>query len=150
MSKILETITADLKQAMISKEEQRVSVLRMLIAALKNKKIELGNKEELTDEQAINVLSSEIKKRKDSIEAYEQGNRNDLATKEKQEIEIIIKYMPEQMSEEEVAKKVKEIISGLSDDEKKNFGRVMGLVIGQLKGKAEGSLITSIVKKLLV
>ena len=83
---ILSDINNDLKEAMRSKEELKLSTLRMIMAALKNKKIELGNKNELTDEEAAGVLKTEVKKRRDSASVYETGNRNDLAEKEKAEL----------------------------------------------------------------
>ena len=144
-------ILNDLKQAMIAKQELKLSVLRMLIAALKNKKISLGSggKGDLSEEQIIEVISGEVKKRKDSIVFYKKGGRKELAEKEQEEIEILEKYLPEQMSEEELEKEIKKIIFSLGDVSVKDFGRVMGAVMPKFKGKADGNAVTAIVKKIL-
>jgi uncharacterized protein len=150
MSILYNKINDDLKQAMRDKNGLELSTLRMLIAALKNKKIALGgggNVEELGEEQIIEAVQSEIKKRKDSIEAYVQGGRQDLVDKENSEIKILEKYMPAQMSDEEIEKTVQEIIATEGDNP--NFGKVMGQAMGRLKGKADGSKVTEIVKKVL-
>jgi uncharacterized protein len=143
-------VNDDLKQAMKEKKELELSTLRLLVAALKNKKIALGggaNAEELTDEQCIEVVGSEVKKRKDSVAAYFQGNRQDLVDKENSEIKILEKYMPAQMSDEEIEKIIKEIVD--AEGETPNFGKVMGQAMGKLKGKADGGKVTEIVKQLL-
>jgi uncharacterized protein len=150
MSILYSKINEDLKQAMRDKNGLGLSTLRMLIAALKNKKIALGgggNAEELTEEQVVEAVQSEIKKRRDSIVSYEQGNRQDLVDKENSEIKILEKYMPAQMSEEEIEKTVAEIIA--AEGESPNFGKVMGQVMVKLKGKADGGKVTEIVKRVL-
>lgn len=132
---------------MKSKDAETTSVLRMLIAAMRNKEIALRDKGavELTDEIALEVLSSEIKKRRDSAEAYAAGGRQDLVDKENNEIKILGKYLPEQMSEDELEKIIKEVIAAGDD----NFGKVMGQVMARVKGKADGGKVGEIVKKLL-
>ncbi|MCK4539699.1 GatB/YqeY domain-containing protein [Candidatus Parcubacteria bacterium] len=151
MSNFNNKILNDLKQAMIGKQKLKLSVLRMLIASLKNKKIFLGNggKGDLSEEQIIEVIAGEIKKRKDSITAYKEGGRDELADKEREEIKILGKYMPEQISEEELEKEIKEIISGLGKVSAKDFGRVMGAVMPKLKGRTDGNAVKAIVKKIL-
>ena len=152
MSTVYVKSNDDLKNAMRAKSELELSTLRMLISALKNKKITLGgggNIEELTDEQIIEVVQSEIKKRKDSIASYEQGGRQDLVDKENSEIKVLEKYMPAQLSEEEIEKVVKEIVSSMGEVKDSDFGKVMGQAMGRLKGKADGSKVTEIVKKVL-
>jgi hypothetical protein len=135
---------------MLGKQEFELSLLRMLLAALKNKRIELfGAKDEnLTDEQVIAVTGMEIKKRKDSAVIYKQGNRPDLADREVKEIAILEKYMPVQATEEEIEKVVKDIIAEIGDN--KNFGQVMGQAMVRLKGQADGNKVSEMVKKLLV
>ncbi len=147
MSKLLEQINQNLVKAMKSKDAETTSVLRMLIAAMHNKEITLrkDGTAELTDEQIIEVAASEIKKRKDSVEAYTAGGRPELADKESAEIKILEKYLPEQMSEAELEKIVKEIIASGATD----FGRVMGQTMARVKGKADGAKVGEIVKKLL-
>jgi hypothetical protein len=151
MASLFEKINDDLKKAMKEKQVFELAALRLLLAALKNKKIEVIGSEdkELTDEQVIAVAGSEIKKRKDSIEAYAAGNRPDLAAKEQQEIEIIGRYMPSQLSGEEVETVVKKIIAGLGEVSPKDFGRVMGLAMKELKGRSDGKLVGEMVKKVL-
>jgi uncharacterized protein YqeY len=150
MATIWEKVNNDLKTAMLGKQEFEVSLLRMLLAALKNKRIELfGAKDEnLTDEQVIAVTGLEIKKRKDSAAIYEQGSRPDLAEKEKKEIVILEKYMPVQATDEEIEKIVTEIIGEVGD--KKNFGLVMGQAMARLKGQADGNKVGETVKRLLI
>ncbi len=147
MSKLVEQINSDLKAAMIAKNAEELSVLRMLIAALRNKEITLrsGGAAELTDEQVLEVLASEVKKRRDSVEAYTSGGRPELAAKETSEIKILQKYLPEQMTDEELEKVVREVMAAGATD----FGRVMGQVMAKVKGKADGGKVSEMVKKLL-
>jgi len=152
MSTLHNQVNEDLKNAMRNKQELELSTLRMLIAALKNKKIALGggtNVDELTDEQIIETVATEIKKRKDSKEAYEQGGRQDLADKEIAEIKILEKYMPAQLSDEEIEAAVKDVVSSIGEVTQADFGKVMGQAIGKLKGRADGGKVTEIVKKVL-
>lgn len=147
MAKLLEQINQNLKSAMKAREAETTSVLRMLIAALRNKEITLrqDGKAELTDEQAIEVTASEIKKRRDSVEAYTQGGRPELADKEGAEIKILEKYLPAQLADEELEK----IIKGIIDAGATDFGRVMGQTMAKVKGQADGGKAGEIVKKLL-
>src|SRR3990167_4138520 len=162
MSKMLKQISQDLKQAMKSKDAETTSVLRMLIAAARNKEIGLrpafaktsaGRQDgqvELSDEQIIEVVSSEIKKRRDSVLAYEQGRRQDLADKETREIEILKKYLPAQLTDEELEKIIREIIeTRRGASVQKDFGKIMGQTMVKIKGKADGGKVGAIVKKLL-
>ncbi|HAM88699.1 MAG: hypothetical protein US83_C0003G0062 [Candidatus Falkowbacteria bacterium GW2011_GWC2_38_22] len=146
-----EKIANDLKQAMIAKDAFTLSVLRMLKTAIKNKMIALGDggKNELADEQIVEIVSAEIKKRKDSIEAFLSGGRQDLADKEKTEIEVLAKYQPEQMSEEELRKIITETISALGQVTANDFGKIMGALMPKVKGKADGNLVNKIVKEIL-
>lgn len=146
---LYEKINNDLKEAMKAKDELKLSVLRMFLAALKNKKIELSGATgpELNDAQIIDIAGTEIKKRKDSVAIYEQGNRPELADKEKKEITLLENYLPAQATDEEIESVVKEIIT--AQGEAKNFGQVMGQAMGKLKGKADGNKVSEMVKKLL-
>ena len=133
---------------MIEKDALRVSVLRMVMAAILNKEKEKGSDAgELTDEVVLEIVSSEAKKRKDSIEQYEKGERRDLAEKEKEELGILSAYLPEQMSEEEVRKIVKEKISQLGAAGARDTGKVMGALMSDLKNKADGAVVKRIVEK---
>ena len=147
MAKLLEQINQNLVMAMKAKNAEETSVLRMLIAAARNKEITLrkDGQAELSDEQILEVIGSEVKKRRDSVEAYSQGGRQDLVDKENSEIKILEKYLPEQMSDEELEKIVAEIIAAGATD----FGRVMGQAMARVKGKADGGKVSEIVKKML-
>ena len=161
-----EIIQGDLNEAIKGKEELRCSVLRMVIAAILNrekekrykltkekpdlKESELAKESQLTDEEVIEVVSSEIKKRRESVAGYEKGGRDELAEKEKKEIEILQKYLPEQLSEEELKKLVQEAIDKVGAKEQKDMGKVMAELMPSVKGKADGSLISKVVKELLL
>ena len=151
MSNRLEKINGNLKKAMQGKDELTVSVLRLLISAIRNKEISLrqGERRELADEQIIEVIKSEIKKRKDSIEAYTQGGRPDLADKEKKEEEMLKAYLPPQIADEELEKIVRETVSLLGKVSEKDFGKVMGQVMAKVKATADGNKVSEAVKKIL-
>ncbi len=151
MSNLMDKINLDLKQAMRQKQLELTSVLRLLLAAIHNKEIALrhGEPVELSDEQIIEVINSEIKKRKEATELYQQGSRIDLADKEKSEMEILLKYLPAQLSDQELEKIIKEIISSMPEAGLKDFGKVMGQVMAKVKGKADGGKVGEIVKKFL-
>jgi len=138
-------IPEDLKSALREKKSLELSVLRMLQASIKNK--EIDNRSELNDEQVVQVVSSEIKKRRDAVEEYIKVNREDAAESEKEEIEILMKYMPKQLSEDEIKNRVKEIIAESGAVGTKDLGKVMKPVMSELKGKADGKLINQIVRE---
>lgn len=148
-----EKIQQDLNEALKSREELKTSVLRLLSSVIlnkeKDKRYKSGKAEDapLTDEEIIDVISSESKKRKEAAELYEKGGRQELAKKEKSELEILRKYLPEQLSEEELKKLVKEAISKTGAKEQKDMGKVMGELMPKVKGRADGSLISKIVKE---
>lgn len=142
---IIEKIREDLKIALKAKKEPDISVLRMVISAVLNKEIEkrgTSEKSELTDEEVQAVIFSEIKKRRDSVESFEKGGRDDLVAKEKAEIDILMSYMPKEMTEEEIREIVKEIVK-----DHKDIGSVMREVVPKTKGRASGSLVARIVKE---
>lgn len=154
MAKLLEQINQDLVNAMKAKAAEITSVLRMLVAAARNKEITLRKDGQagLSDEQILEVISSEVKKRRDSVEAYAAGNRQDLVDKENSEIKILEKYLPEQLPDSELEKVVQEVIaSGAADlpAGEAGFGRIMGQTMARVKGKADGAKVGEIVKKLL-
>ena len=138
-------IPEDLKTALREKKSLELTVLRMLQASIKNREIE--NKGELNDEQVVQVVSSEIKKRRDAVDEFLKVNREDAAETEKQEIDILMKYMPEQLSEEDITAKVREIITHSGAGGIKDLGMVMKPVMSELKGKADGKLINQIVRQ---
>jgi len=148
-------IKSDLNEALKKGDEIKRSTLRMLLAAVLNIEKEKKYKEkieqevELTDEEIIDVISSEAKKRKESIIEYEKGERQSLAEKEKAELEILQEYLPEQLSEEEVEKLVKETVEEVGAQDIKDIGKVMAELMPKLKGRADGSAVSRIVKELL-
>jgi len=152
MDMLHSNITDDLKIAMKSGQGFELGVLRMLSAALHNKEIEKkgkGLKTDLSDDETIEVLTREAKKRKEAAELYLKGNRIDLAEKEKTELKIIKKYLPEQMATDEIEKIVKAAIEKTGAKDVKEFGKVMAEAMKDLKGKADASSVSEIVKKLL-
>jgi len=148
-------IQSDLNESVLGKEELKSSVLRLLLAAILNKekekryKLKADKDVPLTDEEIIDVISSETKKRRESIELYEKGGRQELADKEKKEAIILQKYLPEQMSEEELRKLVQSAIAKVGAKTQKDMGKVMQELAPKTKGKADGSLISKVVKELL-
>jgi len=146
---LIKDISQNIIKAMKAKEAVKLSTLRMLLAALKNKKIELKQEDDLNDEQVLGVIKTEVKKRKDSIIAYKEGGRDDLAKKENSGLEILGKYMPEQVSEEAVKEVVKKIVANLGDVGPTDFGRVMGAAMKELKGQADGTIVSEAVKQVL-
>lgn len=144
---ILTTIESDLKDAIKSKNELLSSTLRMLKSDIMYEKTK--GTEDLTDEKIIEVLTRSAKRRREAITEYEKGGRNDLADKEKKELEIIMKYLPQQMSESEIASYIDKIIASMGTITKKDIGKVMGQVMKDLKGKADGQLVKQIVQNKL-
>jgi len=142
-----ENITQDIKKAMQEKNALLLSVLRGVIAVVKNREIE--KKKELDEDEIIQVISSEAKKRKDSIEQFEKGGRQDLVEKEKQELEILQKYLPEQMSEDDIKKEVELAIKESGAVNPSDTGKVMSILMPKLKGKVDGGLVSKIVGELL-
>jgi uncharacterized protein YqeY len=159
--RILENVNKTIKE----KKGLETLTLRQLLAAILNKEKEkrfkitkekpdisekeLEKESRLTDEEVIEVISSEIKKRKEAISEYKKGKREDLAEKEKRELEILQKYLPEQLSEEEIKKIAEEAIEKVEAKEPKEIGKVMAELMPQVKGKAEGATVSKIVKELL-
>lgn len=142
---LLERLTDDMKQAMRDKDKEKLSVIRMVKAALQNEAIKLGH--DLSDEEELTVLNRELKQRKDSLLEFENAGRSDLADKLKVEIEILMIYMPEQLSEQELEEIVKETISETNAVSKAEMGKVMGAIMPKVKGKADGSLVNRLVLK---
>jgi|FrelakmetLWP11LW_1041352.scaffolds.fasta_scaffold03909_5 uncharacterized protein YqeY len=144
---LIEQLEADLGEAMKLRDEVRTTTLRLLKSALKNYQIELGH--DLTMQEALSVLQKEAKKHQDSIKQYEAADRDDLANEEKAELEVIEKYLPEQMSREELEKIVEEAISSLNASGPSDMGKVIGMVRAKTEGKADGSMIAEIAKQKL-
>ena len=142
-----EQISADMVTALKAGESDKVGVLRLLITAMKNEQIKVGG--ELSDEQAMKVLTSQAKQRKDSITAYEAAGRQDLVDQEAAELPFIESYLPEQMGDDELEKLVQEAIDQVGAISPADMGKVMGAAMGKVQGKADGGRVSATVKKLL-
>lgn len=140
----------ELKQSMLVKDALKTSVLRLLLSAINYYEIQKGGAGyEATEEDILAVLQKEAKQRHESIEQFQAANRQDLADKEKRELEILKTYLPEQMSEEEIKKLVQVAITQTGASSMQDMGKVMSLLMPKVKGKTDGSLVSSIVKKKL-
>ena len=140
-------ILKDMKEALKNNDKLRLSTLRMFRAAIKNK--EISKKEKLTQGEIVSIISSYLKKVEESLEMFTKGQREDMADRAKREIEIIKEYLPEQLSEKEITKIIKETILQHEFKGPKDMGRAMKEIIPQLKGKADGKLINQIVRESL-
>ena len=137
----------DMKTAMRAKDSITLDAIRMLKADIKNQEIAIMK--ELDDEQILKIIASSIKKRKDSIEQFGKAGRIDLVEKEQKEIDSIIKYLPAQLSKDEIVAIVKGVFNDLTDSEKSNFGIVMKNVVSKVAGKADGKLVSEVVKEII-
>lgn len=140
-------ITDDMKAAMRAKDSERLGTIRLLLAALKQK--EVDERIELDDVAVVAVVDKLIKQRKDSVAAYQQAGRQDLADKESTEIKVLEAYLPQRMSAEEVATEVKAIVAELGAKGPGDMGKVMGVVKTRLAGKAEMGQVSAAVKAAL-
>lgn len=139
-----------LKQSMLAKDELKTSVLRFVLSGITYYEIQKGGAGyEATEEDVMTVINKEIKQRRDSIEQYEKGARQDLADKEKQELKILETYLPEQMPEEEVKKYVDDAVLTSGATTPQDMGKVMAVLMPKVKGKADGSLVSRLVKEAL-
>ncbi|MDD5425100.1 MAG: GatB/YqeY domain-containing protein [candidate division Zixibacteria bacterium] len=144
---ILEDIDKQIKEALKAGEKDRLTTLRGLKSDLKYRQIE--QKEPLTDQQAVEVLSSCAKKRRESIEQYEKGGRSDLVQKEHYELDIITSFLPRQLGEDELRQLITAAIVQSGADSPQKMGLVMKILMPQIKGKADGKLVNKIVSELL-
>jgi uncharacterized protein len=142
-------ITGDLKTAMLAKDEISVRSLRAIKAAILLAKTSEGAGGDITPDAEIKLLQKLVKQRKDSLEIFQQQNRNDLAQKEQEEIAIIEKFLPKQMEESELKQIIGDIIQSTGATSPADMGKVMGVASKQLAGKADGKTISAIVKQLL-
>jgi uncharacterized protein YqeY len=141
MSQLLARLQGDLNTARKAQDKAQVTLLGTIISDARNREIEL--KRDLTDDDVIDTLRKGIKKRRESIEMFEKGNRADLAANEKVEVELLGKYLPAAVSDDEIRAAVVAAIAGGAN----NVGAVMGKVMGQFKGRAEGGTINTIVRE---
>jgi len=158
-----EKLQADVKEALKSGDAVKRMVLGSVLSAVKGRELDKRSKlsktesdiakleeaSKLNDEEIVEVLSSEIKKRKEAIDLYEKGGRPELVQKENDEFNILVEYMPEQMSEEAIREEVKKAIAEAGASGIKDMGKVIGAVMARIKGKADGQLVSKIVKEFL-
>lgn len=138
----------ELKQSMLARNELKTSVLRLVLSALNYYEIEKGGAGyEATEEDVLNVIQNQAKQRRDSIEEFKKAERQELVDKESKELELLSVYLPAQMGEEEIAKLVKETISQVGASSMADMGKVMGALMPKVKDKADGNLVSGIVKK---
>jgi uncharacterized protein YqeY len=142
-------VMADLKTAMLAKDEKSLRSLRAIKSAIINAKTAEGAHGEIKEEDEIKMLQKLVKQRKDSLEIYEKQNREDLAVREREEIEVIEKFLPPQMSGEALREIISKIITETGASSPADMGKVMGAANKQLAGKADGKTIATIVKELL-
>lgn len=136
----------ELKRAMLAREELKTSVLRLLLSAINYYEIQKELGYQANDEDVISVIQNEVKKRRESIEMFKKGERQDLVDKETRELEILQTYLPEQMSEDKIREIVKETISEIGATSVVDMGKVMGALMPKVKGRADSTLVSQIVK----
>lgn len=140
----------ELRESMLAKNAERTSVLRLLLSAINYFETNKGGAGyNATDEDVMSVISSQVKQRRDSIEQYTNAGRTELADKERAELEILQSYLPEQMHEEEVAKLVNEAITQTDASSMSDMGKVMAALMPKVKGRADGGIVSSLVKQKL-
>ncbi len=144
---LLETLREDLKKYQLGRDELKVSTLRMLLSEVKN--IEIAKGHVLSDEEVIEVIQKEVKKRKEAAEGFRQGNREEAAVKEDSEAGVLLGYLPTQLSEEELLKIIEDAISKTGASTMSDMGKVIGVVMPQVKGTADGGRVSALVKSKL-
>ncbi len=143
MATLIDRLKADIKDAMKAREKEKLSTLRMIHSNLKNKRIDGG--QELSDDDVVAVMAKAVKQRRESAQAFEEGGREELAAKERREIEWIQAYLPEQLSDEEAAQMVDEVIEETGASSRGDMGRVMGAIVPRIKGRYDASKIKDVV-----
>ncbi len=144
---MVEQLEKDMITAMKEKDKDKLTVIRMVKASLKQEQID--HKKEINDDLLIDVVNKQIKMRKDSITEFEKGGRTDLIEKTQSEIDVLMKYLPEQLSEEEVNKIIDEIFEEVKPEGQKDMGKVMKEATSKLKGKADMKTVSSIIRERL-
>jgi len=140
-------IESAMRAGMKAGDAQRVSTLRMVMAAAHNRQIELGH--ELTDAEVVEVLDRQVKQRRESVELYRGGGRDDLAGAEEAEITILREFLPEPLTDAEVEQLVREAVAATGATSPADMGKVMGALVPQTKGRADGKLVSDLVRRLL-
>ena len=141
---LMELLTADMKAAMKQGEKARLSVIRLVRGAVRQ--AEIDGKKTLNDDEIIGVITKEVKMRRDSIEEFERGGRTDLVNKTKAEIDILMPYLPAQLSADEVKEIVEAAVAEVGATTAKDMGKVMGVLMPRVKGRADGKLVNELVR----
>lgn len=147
MKNIIDSLKQDLKEALKAQHNVKKSVYRFILSAIHNEEIKVGK--QLNDEQVLKLLIKQAQQRKDSIEAFKNAERQDLVDKESEELEIISKYLPEQISEEKIRELAQKAIQKTNAQSIKDLGKIMPLLMKQLGGQADGKTVNKIVMELL-
>ncbi|MHB8895218.1 MAG: GatB/YqeY domain-containing protein [Candidatus Geothermincolia bacterium] len=142
-----ETLAGDSRKALKSGDKLRLSTVRMLLSEIKN--AEIAKRDELTEEEALQIAAREARKRKEAIEEFAKGGRQDLVDKETYELSVLQEYLPAQMSDEEVERIVAETIAEAGASSPSDLGKVMGLLMPKIKGKADGKKVNQLVREML-
>jgi uncharacterized protein len=142
---VMERLDQDMKQAMKDKAALKLSVIRMVKAALKNEEINKGRL--LSEDEELTILTRELKQRRESLQEFEKAGRDDLAAKTREEIDVLSAYLPAQLSEDELRDIVREAIAATGASSKKEMGKVMGAIMPKVKGRADGTLVQKIVSE---
>lgn len=143
---LVDQIQADLTAAMKARDTDTTATLRMVMAAVKNARVAPGHSGEVGDDEALDLLTKEAKKRSEAIEAYAGAGRQELADKEQRELAIIRRYLPEQLGEDELRALVDEAIAATGAAQPSDMGRVMGVLVPKTKGRADGKVLSAMVK----
>jgi uncharacterized protein YqeY len=145
--KLIEQIKEDLKRSMKAKDGNRVSVLRFLLSAIQNREIE--KKEALDDDEVLAEITFSAKRRRESMEAFKEGDRMDLVEKEEAELAVLQEYLPEQLSPDDIRSIVQEVVEAVGASSASDLGKVMKELMPRLRGKADGKLVNEIVREAL-
>ena len=146
---LAEQIQSDLYAAMKARDAETTATLRMVVAALKNQRVAAGQSGDLTDEQTLELLTREAKKRTEAAEAYDAAGRTELAEKERAELAIVRTYLPEQLDEDTIRSLVDEAIAETGASGAAELGKVMSAVMPKVKGRADGKVVNAIVRERL-
>ncbi|MFW6248454.1 MAG: GatB/YqeY domain-containing protein [Bacteroidota bacterium] len=146
---LIQNIDADIKKAMLAKEKDKLEALRAVKNAILLQRTEKGASEELDEQTELKILQKLVKQRKESAEIYQEKGRTEMAEQEMQQAEVIQQYLPEQMSEDQIKEKIKQIVDQTGASSMKDMGKVMGVASKQLAGKADNKIISQIVKDIL-
>ena len=146
---LTDQLQSDMTAAMKARDAETVATLRMVIAAVKNAKVSAGHSGDVTDEETLELLTREAKKRNEAAEAYDEAGREELAAKERRELEIIRRYLPEQLDEDTVRALVDEAIAESGASGPADLGKVMSAVMPKVKGRADGKMVNAVVRQRL-